>query len=77
MRIFVPVVGSEQGGIRSGNSSIQNDYREQNTGPTVICAAIYFQDELKPKLPTHIENQRICLRHCQGFRHSSRTAAHH
>ena len=47
-----PVVGSEQGGIRTV-LIIQNDIGNKHS-PTVICAAITSKMN-KAKLPTHIE----------------------
>ena len=47
-----PVVGSEQGGVRSV-LIVQNDVGNRYS-PTVIAAAITSQTE-KSKLPTHIE----------------------
>ena len=47
-----PVVGSEQGGVRSV-LIIQNDVGNKHS-PTVICAAITSQMN-KAKLPTHVE----------------------
>ena len=47
-----PVVGSEQGGIRTV-MIIQNDVGNRHS-PTVICAAITSKMN-KAKLPTHVE----------------------
>lgn len=47
-----PVVGSEQGGVRSV-LVIQNDIGNRHS-PTVICAAITSKMN-KAKLPTHVE----------------------
>ena len=47
-----PVVGSEQGGIRSV-LIVQNDVGNRHS-PTIICAAITSKMN-KAKLPTHIE----------------------
>lgn len=49
---LIPVVGSEQGGIRPV-LIIQNDVGNKHS-PTVICAAITSKMN-KAKLPTHIE----------------------
>ena len=59
-----PVVGSEQGGIRSV-LIIQNDVGNRYS-PTVICAAITSRMN-KAKLPTHIE---IDSRRCQIMKDS-------
>ncbi len=49
---LMPVVGSEQGGVRPV-LIIQNDIGNRHS-PTVICAAITSQIN-KAKIPTHIE----------------------
>ncbi len=49
---LMPVVGSEQGGVRPV-LIIQNDIGNKHS-PTVICAAITSQIN-KAKIPTHIE----------------------
>lgn len=59
-----PVVGSEQGGIRTV-LIIQNDVGNRYS-PTVICAAITSRMN-KAKLPTHIE---IDSRRCQIMKDS-------
>ena len=47
-----PVIGSEQGGIRPVLILQQN--KGNQTGPTVIAAAITGQANKRPDLPTHI-----------------------
>ena len=55
---LIPVVGSEQGGVRPV-LIVQNDVGNKYS-PTVIAAAITSQKE-KSKLPTHIEiNAQNC-----------------
>ena len=60
----MPVIGSEQGGIRPV-LIIQNDVGNRHS-PTVICAAITSRMN-KAKLPTHIE---IDSRRCQIMKDS-------
>ena len=52
---LIPVVGSEQGGVRPV-LIIQNDVGNRHS-PTVICAAITSRMN-KAKLPTHVELNR-------------------